>query len=142
MKINIIKESILQMIKSSLYGLVSKVLSIFLSNFLDHYINHSLSNFIGLIVNASLDFFMMKHIFNVGDEKSSQFILRYTITTITVIIIAQLLYMCFHEYMKKYHKLWVKKNWEKHVFWIRYVIGALSYGFIEFPLHKFWVFTK
>lgn len=140
--VDFIKESVTQLIQSSVYGVVTKVLSIFLSNWLDHYMNHSLSNFIGLIVNASLDFFMMKTVFNVGDKESSQFVLRYTITIITAVITAQFFYMSFHLYMVKYHKSWVKKNWEKYVFWIRYVIGAFAYGFVEFPLHKFWVFTK
>jgi hypothetical protein len=137
-----IKETISQLVQTSLYGVVTKVLSIFLSNWLDNYMNHSFSNLIGLIVNASLDFFMMKHVFNVADKKSNNFIVRYTISIIVAVITAQLLYMGFHSYMVKYHNAWFEKNWKKYIFWIRYVVGAFAYGFVEFPLHKFWVFKN
>jgi putative flippase GtrA len=137
-----LKETARQFIMSSILGVVTKVLSIFLSNFLDKYINHNISNFIGLTVNAGLDFFMMKKVFRVEKEESSQFITRYTISIVLSVITAQILYMSFSSYMRKYHQKWVNEKWDKYVFWIRYVAGAFAYGFVEFPLHKFWVFKK
>lgn len=137
-----LKETARQFITTSVLGLVTKVLSIFLSNYLDKYMNHSVSNFIGLSVNAGLDFFMMKRVFRVEEEESSHFAVRYTISIIAAVIAAQTFYMSFHAYMSKFHKKWVDKKWNKYVFWIRYVAGAFAYGFVEFPLHKFWVFKK
>ena len=137
-----LKETARQFIMSSVLGVVTKVLSIFLSNFLDKYINHNLSNLLGLVVNAGLDFFMMKRIFRVEEQKSSHFIARYTISIIAAVFAAQFFYMAFSLYMGKYHKKWVDEKLDKYVFWIRYVAGAFAYGFVEFPLHKFWVFKK
>lgn len=137
-----LKQTTIEFILSSVLGVVTKVLSIFLSNDLDKYMNHNLSNFIGLSVNAGLDFFTMKYIFKMEDEESTNFVVRYTISIILSIITAQSFYMIFYEYMNKYHKKWVNDKWKKYVFWIRYVTGAFSYGFVEFPLYKFWVFKK
>lgn len=133
-------ETLNQLVMTSVLGLVTKVLSIFLSNWLDNYMNHNLSNFIGLVVNATLDFWMMKRVFKVEELESSQFVIRYTISIITAVIVAQLLYMVVAAYVKKYHKEWYDDKWNKYVFWIRYVVGAFAYGFVEFPMHKFWVF--
>jgi len=36
----------------------------------------------------------------------------------------------------------IYEEWEKDAFLVRYVIGAIAYTFIEFPLQKFWVFKK
>lgn len=137
-----LKETFKQFMMTSILGLWTKILSIFISGWLDPYMDHSLSNFIGLIINAALDFFMMKKVFKVEEQESSQFIVRYTISIITAVIVAQLLYMTVHAYMHKYDTEWEKKNWEKYVFWIRYATGAFAYGFVEFPMHKFWVFKK
>jgi riboflavin transporter FmnP len=137
-----LKETFKQFMMTSILGLGSKILTIFISGWLDPLMNHSLANFIGLIINAALDFFMMKKVFKVEEQESSQFIVRYTISIITAVIVAQLLYMAVHAYIQSHYKKWAKKNWEKYVFWIRYATGALAYGFVEFPMHKFWVFKK
>ena len=131
-----------QLVMTSVLGLVTKVLSILLSNWLDKYMNHSLSNFIGLIVNATLDFWMMKRVFKVEEMESSQFFVKYTVSILVAILVAQLLYMSVAAYTKKYHNEWYKTKWNKYVFWIRYAVGAVAYGFFEFPMHKFWVFKK
>lgn len=139
--VNLIK-TIYQLIMTSIYGLITKILSIFLSNWLDNYINHNISNFTGLVVNASLNFVMMKHIFEVDGISSTNFIVKYTITTVMSIFMAQLLYMIFAYYMQHKYKKWVKNYWTKYIFWIRYIIGSITYGFFEFPLQKFWVFRN
>lgn len=54
-------------------------------------------------------------------------------------LIEQLLYLSFNAYMAKYHPQWFNNNWDKDSFWVRYVIGAISYTFVEFPVQKFWV---
>jgi len=137
-----LKETAKQFISTSVLGLVSKVLSIFLSNWLDNYMNHNLSNFVGLGVNAALDFFMMKKVFHMEEEQSSHFIVRYTISIVVAMLVAQALYMGVAAFVQKHYKDWYKNKWNKYVFWIRYVVGAFAYGFVEFPLHKFWVFKK
>lgn len=134
------KETTKEFFMISILGLGTKILSIFVSGWLDSKINHSISNLIGLFLNAFLDFFMIKKVFKKQEEKSSKFIGRYTVSIILTLITAQLLYMGFHSYMSKYHSEWVKKEWDKYVFWVRYVVGGLAYSFVEFPLHKFWVF--
>ena len=137
-----LKETFKQFMLTSILGLGSKILTIFISGWLDSYMNHSVANFIGLSLNAALDFFMMKKVFKVEEQESSQFVVRYTITVITAVIVAQLLYMAVHAYIHKYDTEWEKKKWEKYVFWIRYMTGSIAYGFVEFPMHKFWVFKK
>ena len=135
-------ETVNQLFMTSMLGFVTKILSILFSNLLDKYINHSISNFIGLVINAVLDFWMMKRVFKVQESESIQFVFRYTISVIIAIIVAQVLYMSISTYTKKYHKKWYNNNWNKDIFWIRYVIGAFTYGFVEFPIHKFWVFKN
>jgi len=137
-----LKETASQLIQSSVYGFVTKISAIFLSIWMDKFMNHSLSNFIGLVINAFLSFFLMKKVFKVEEEESKHFISRYTISICIGVIVAQLLYMATAAYAKKYHKKWYKEKWGKYVFWIRYITGATAYGFFEFPLHKFWVFKK
>lgn len=137
-----LKETFKQFMMTSILGLGTKILSIFISGWLDPHMDHSLANFIGLSINAALDFFMMKKVFKMEEQESSQFIVRYTISIITAVIVAQILYMAVHAYIHSYHREWEKKNWDKYVFWIRYMTGAIAYGFVEFPMHKFWVFKK
>lgn len=137
-----LKETFNQFVSTSVLGFATKILSILISSFLDNYMNHNMSNFIGLTVNASLDFFMMKKIFHMEEMQSSNFVARYTISVITSIVVAQILYMSVTAFVQKHHKDWYKNKWNKYVFYIRYVIGAVTYGFVEFPLHKFWVFQK
>ena len=137
-----IKETFSQLVETSIFGFVTKVITIVISIWLDKYINHNVSNFIGLTLNATADFFMMKHVFKVEEEESTHFIPRYTISIVLTVITAQILYMATSSYTQKHHKKWYKEKWNKHVFFIRYVIGAIAYGFLEFPLHKFWVFKK
>jgi putative flippase GtrA len=137
-----LKETFKQFMMTSVLGLATKIISILISGWLDAHMNHALANFIGLSINAALDFFMMKKVFKMEEQESSQFIVRYTISIVISVIFAQLLYMTVHAYIHKYHKKWGDKNWEKYVFWIRYMTGAVTYGFVEFPMHKFWVFKK
>jgi putative flippase GtrA len=135
------QESLKQLLLTSILGLFSKLISIFISGLLDKSINHSLSNFIGLIINAFLDFFMLKYVFNVSGKKSDQFVIKYIISVLIAIGAAQLLYDLTHSFVRKEYPEWSEKNWDKHVFLIRYIVGAITYAFIEFPLHKFWVFV-
>lgn len=137
-----LKETFKQFMMTSIMGLGTKILSIFISGLLDTHMNHYLSNFIGLIINAALDFLMMKKVFKVEEQESSKFVCRYVISIIVAIIAAQTFYMATHAVIHKYYPKWEKKNWEKYVFWIRYATGAFAYGFVEFPMHKFWVFKK
>ena len=85
---------------------------------------------------------MMKKIFKMEEQESSKFVGRYIVSIIVAVIAAQTFYMATHAVINKYYPKWVKKNWEKYVFWIRYATGAFAYGFVEFPMHKFWVFKK
>jgi hypothetical protein len=135
-------ETLRQLISTSILGFVTKILSIFLSNWLDRFMNESLSNLLGLIINSSLDFWMMKMIFKVSSMKSHKFVTKYAISIAISIITAQLLFMGALAYTKKYHIKWYKTKWAKYVFYIRYVAGALAYGLVEFPLQKWWVFKK
>ena len=137
-----LKETFKQLIMSSILGVVTKIISIFISGWLDHRMNHSLSNFIGLSINAALDFFMMKKIFHMEEQESNKFVGRYIVSIIVAVIAAQTIYMTTHAVIHKYYTKWAEKNWEKYVFWIRYATGAVAYGFFEFPLQKFWVFKK
>jgi small basic protein len=137
-----LKETFKQIMMSSILGFVTKIISILISGWLDKYINHSLSNFIGLSINASLDFFMMKKVFHVEEQESKKFVSRYIVSIIVSVIAAQILYIATHAVIYKYYTKWAEKKWEKNVFFIRYAIGAVAYGFVEFPLQKFWVFKK
>jgi putative flippase GtrA len=135
------KEILSQFFISSILGFVTKILSILLCGVLDSHMNHSISNFIGLFVNATLDFFIMRKVFKKEHEESSNFVLKYYIVILLTIVVDQSLYVLAVSYFKKYHKKWYDEKWDKEVFWVRYACGALTYGFFSFPLQKFWVFT-
>lgn len=138
-----LKETARQFIMSNIFGLWYKVLSLLLSLFLDNYMDDRISNLIGLIVNASLDFFMMEHVFKVDIKDSKHFVYRYMISIITGVIVAQLFFMGIYQYTKTRHPKWFKDHWKgAWVTFFRWLSGALSYGFVEFPLDKFWVFHK
>lgn len=139
--VNLIK-TFSQLVTTSVYGLATKILSILLSIWLDGKINHNVSNFIGLVVNAAANFLIMRHIFEGDGKKASKFIPKYSMTIIFTVIVGQLLYMIFYSYMKKYHEKWFKDQWDKDIFLIRYLLGAVTYVFFEFPLQKFWVFDN
>ena len=136
-----VDETIQQFVLASLADLSSTIVTVLLSDWLDGYINHNISNAIGLSLDAFLDFFMVTLIFK-SHEKYYTLIVSYVITLIARAIFAQVLYMVFHSYMNKYHPDWFNKNWSKEAFWIRYFIGAITYALVAFPLQKFWVFKK
>jgi hypothetical protein len=138
---NEIKETFTQFIETSGFGFFSKLLSIILSVQLDKFMDDSISNIIGLILNGSIDFFMMKWVFKKDIEESSHFVSRYAITLILGIVASQIIFMGIYEYVKIRHRIWYSKHWKgKWVSVFRWIAGAFGYALVEFPLYKYWVF--
>ena len=136
-----IKETFTQFFETSGFGFFSKLLSIILSVQLDKYMDDRVSNILGLILNGTLDFFMMEMVFKQDINKSKHFVLRYTITLIMGIVMSQILFMFIYEYVKIRHKKWYEKHWKGT--WVsvfRWIAGAFGYALVEFPLYKYWVF--
>jgi hypothetical protein len=133
------EKALLNLVKTAGYGLVTKVASIIAANELDKIMSDNLSNFIGLILNYTMDFFIVRWV--LGGKKETH-VYRYILTVAIAVTVDQIMFVSINSYAKKFYPKWYEKSWSDYVAYVRYITGALTYGFVEFPLQMSFVFPK
>ena len=121
----------------SLAGVGITVFYLLFTHFLDLFISASLSNFIGLVCNYIINFFIQLKIFEGNFKSKPKFLTKYIIVNIIALISSQLIFMFFMHYSDIHHK-----NWSKHLSTVRWISGAIVYLVVLFPLTRWWIFVE
>ena len=130
-----------QFVFSALLGLIAATGYLVTAYYLDKVMNYNAANIIGLVVDHIINFFLQFGLFVKADKKSRwDFFWRFTIGNFITIAFSQALFMSVHAWVKKYKPDFYAHGWKKHVTLIRYLLGAVTYVFVSFPLRKYYIF--
>lgn len=117
-------------------------LYLLISGYLDKFINPKYSNFIALIISATINFMLQTLTFY--NKKSFNFFnmfYKYLIAEIIIISCSQLGVVYFLNNQKTYEKIlpsFIKKHYNTV---IRIIVASFIFLFISFPLRKGWVYV-
>lgn len=100
---------------------------------LDRIINSEIANFIGLVVDLTLDFFVQQYVFMKKLEPDFTIIAKYLGSEAITITANQLLFMLY------YRTLY---NEGQNLTVARLIIGIIIYTFLVFPLRKYFIYRK
>tara|TARA_A100001015_G_C14758730_1_gene620483 strand:+ start:125 stop:508 length:384 start_codon:yes stop_codon:yes gene_type:complete len=100
---------------------------------LDRIINSEIANFIGLVVDLTLDFFVQQYVFMKKLEPDFTIIAKYLGSEAITITANQLLFMLY------YRTLY---NEGQNLTVARVIIGITIYTFLVFPLRKYFIYRK
>lgn len=100
---------------------------------LDRIINSEIANFIGLVVDLTLDFFVQQYVFMKKLEPDFRIIAKYLGSEAITITANQLLFMLY------YRTLY---NEGQNLTVARVIIGIIIYTFLVFPLRKYFIYRK
>lgn len=134
-----------EFIYSALLGLVASITYLGSSYLLDPKVGYNTANIIGLVIDHFVNFFLQYELFIGHEHKDTEprrkFFVKFTLGNIFSIAMSQLLFMAVHEWVKKHRPEFYKDGWRKHITLIRYLVGAVIYVCVSFPLRKYFMFS-
>lgn len=116
---------------SSFAAIITHVVFFITTTLLDKIINSELANFIGLIVDLTLDYIVQQYVFMKKISFDIKIISKYIGSEIIFIFINQLIFSIYYRnYYNEKHNLIV----------VRGIIGIFIYTFLVFPSRKLFIY--
>ena len=126
-------------IESSIVGILSTVIGqLGVSYYLDPMVGTHMSNIIGLVIEAILDFFGQEYAFTGKTTTSAEITKKFIIGKVISITLSQLLFLLILPKLKLVRSIF--GNWTLTAG--RLFVGSVIFLIITYPLRKYWVFKK
>jgi len=126
---------------SSLSGITATITFLIISSLLDKIINDKISNGIGLIFGAFVNFILQSKTFIGKNIKYSKYITKYIISEIFILGANQLIETHFLNNKNIYIKYLPKEYRDKYNTLSRSATGVIVWTLISFPLRNLFVFV-
>lgn len=121
-----------QFIISSFFAMLTHTAYFIVAAILDTYINSEIANIIGLTLDLALDFMVQQYIFMGKIFFHKKIVFKFIISESVSLFINQLIFSIYYRnfYNKERDNLTI----------VRGIIGVSTYGFIVFPLRKYFTY--
>lgn len=130
-----------KLIFSSLSGITATFTFLFISFLFDKIINDKISNSIGLLCGAIVNFILQSKTFISKHIHYSKYIYKYIISEIFVLSANQIIESYLLNNKQKFIKYLPDKHKKNYNTFTRFITGTIVWTILSFPLRYLWVFN-